>query len=64
MVGLEEKGAKRKKKKRKAELEGEGHHPSGSVQVEESEKPREDPNVQEPLDTQDLQLVLENLFVK
>ena len=44
----------------KAELEGGGHHPSGSVQVEESEKPREEPNVQEPLDTQDLQLVLKN----
>ena len=63
MVGLKEKGEKGKKKKRETELEDEGHLPSGSVQVEESEKPGEEPNVQEPLDTQDLPLVLENSFV-
>lgn len=63
MVGSDEKWVKRKKKKGKTEMEDKGHHPSGSVQVEVGEEPREEPDVQEPLDTQDLPLVLENSFV-
>ena len=63
VVGSDEKWVKRKKKKGKTEMEDKGHHPSGSVQVEVGEEPREEPDVEEPLDTQDLPLVLENSFV-